>query len=132
MTCVIRLEVARFQFLWNCNSGSFIILIPCWGIGCRTGWNNVVFHLLCNILCPHTYSKRINSFQGILVHNSCFWGIEPPLILRGLYDLKDEPVPPELVHVLPEDVARPQRRDEVVELVLLAAAIAVAAVRRAS
>ena len=29
------------------------------------------------------------------------------------------PVAPELVHVLSEDVARPQRRDEVVELSLL-------------
>ena len=34
------------------------------------------------------------------------------------------PVPPELVHVLAEDVARPQRRDEVVELRLLAVHVA--------
>ena len=35
-----------------------------------------------------------------------------------------EPVAPELVHVLSEDVARPQRRDEVVELGLLAVHVA--------
>ena len=43
--------------------------------------------------------------------------------LSSILLLLDEPVPPELVHVLAEDVSRPERRDEVVELVLLAVAV---------